>query len=117
MTRILRFFRDDPFLAWAFVLVLAVFLFFAARFTMSAVYWSDPRHADQTPAGWMTPRYVARSWDVPPEVIGEALSLTADGSGRRVTLAELAAARGMTVEALSAELVDAILAFREARRD
>ncbi len=51
----------------------------------------------------MTPRYVALSWDVPPEDIIGALSITRD---------ELAKERGIPVETLAADLEAAIAAFR-----
>lgn len=50
--------------------------------------------------GWMTPRLVARSLDVPPEVMARALG-TAQMPGRRMTLDEIAAASGTTTEALA----------------
>ena len=55
------------------------------------------------------------SWDVPPEVVGEALSLPRDGTGRRVTLAEVAAAQGVSVGALAGELAGAIATYRADR--
>ena len=60
----------------------------------------------------MTPRYVAMSWGVPPEVVGDALVLERDSSGRRMTLADLAAARGMDVDAMAAQVTEAIEAYR-----
>jgi hypothetical protein len=93
-----------------FVAMVALTAFFVVRTVLSTLYWSD--HRDETIAGWMTPRYVAMSWQVPPEVVGEALSLERDGSGRRSTLAELAATRGVSVEALAAEVAQAIETYR-----
>ena len=97
----------------ATVAALALAVFFGVRAVLFGLYWSG--HRDETIAGWMTPRYVAMSWDVPPEVVGEALALAPDGSGRRITLADLAAERGMSVEALGAEVAVAIAQYRAAR--
>lgn len=97
-------------LLMGFAAALALALFFGVRAAVLAVLWSG--HQDETLAGWMTPRYVAMSWDVPPEVVGEALAIAQDGSGRRLTLAEIAAARGVPLAALEAELADAIAAYR-----
>lgn len=93
-----------------FVLTVALAVFFGVRALMFTLYWSD--HRDETIAGWMTPRYVAMSWQVPPEVVGEALALQPDGSGRRTTLAELATARGVRVDALAEEVARAIEVYR-----
>lgn len=35
----------------------------------------DPAHQDQDLAAWMTPRYVAQSYKLPPNVLGPALFL------------------------------------------
>ncbi|MBD3677060.1 MAG: hypothetical protein HUJ27_01505 [Rhodobacteraceae bacterium] len=88
-------------------------LFFAIRLTVFTIYWSDPDHRDQPIAGWMTLRYVVHSWDVPPEVVAGALSLEMDGTGRRVTLEELGARRGVSVQELARDLDRAIREYRE----
>jgi hypothetical protein len=93
-----------------FLAAAALAILFAAR---AAMYMQDwPEHADEDIEGWMTPRYVALSWDVPPEVIIGALLIPRDGSGRRITLDELAKERGIPVETLAADLEAAIAAFR-----
>jgi hypothetical protein len=93
-----------------FCAAAAVALLFATR---AALFMSDwPDQADEDIEGWMTPRYVAMSWDVPPDVIAGALALARDGSGRRVTLDELAKSRGVPVATLAAELEAAIVAYR-----
>lgn len=98
----------------AFVLALALTLFFGGRAAWHAVYWSDPARIDQPLAGWMTPGYVARSWDVPPEVIAPALDLPPPSArgDRPPPLAELARQRGVPVEDLIARLQSAIAAHR-----
>lgn len=96
-----------------FVVAVALGLFFAARAVVFTVYWSD--HRDEAIAGWMTPRYVAMSWDVPPEIVGDALALPRDGTGRRITLSEIAATRGIPVETVAAEIGAAIGAHRAAQ--
>ncbi len=98
-----------------FILAAALAVFFGIRLFHGAALWSEATPQDPPIASWMTPRYVMRAWDVPPEVIAEALNLDQDGIGRRVTLAELAADRGDTPEALAVRLEDAIAAFRSAR--
>ena len=102
--------QSHRWLLLGFLAALALTLFFAGRAAVFAVYWSQ--HRDEAIAGWMTPRYVAMSWDVPPEVVGDAMALSRDGTGRRTTLAEIAAARGMSLDALEAELAAAIAAYR-----
>lgn len=93
--------------ALALALLLAVL--FAVRLTVFAVYWSDPSHRDQGIEGWMTPGYVARSWDVDIEVVRAALP---PGPAGRDSLDRIAAARGIPLPELTARIADAIEAAR-----
>lgn len=101
------------------VLALALIgtLFFAVRIATSTALWREPAEPDAPIAGWMTPRYIARSWDIPPDVIAAALALEHDGGGRKITLAELAAERGTDIATLTADLTLAIAAYREQPHD
>ena len=109
--------RRHPLLTAGFGLALAVMLFFAVRSIGFLVYWSDPAHRDQALEGWMTPRYVALSWQAPPEVIRDALGLEQDGTGARITLNRLAKERGVPVETLVSDLRAAIQASRAGTDD
>jgi hypothetical protein len=95
----------------AFVAVAVVTLAFGARAVLFGFYWSDPAHHDQTLQGWMTPRYIARSWKVPPEVVVEALEMPMEPA-RRVTLEELAIERDMPMPELAATVREAVETFR-----
>ncbi|MFO7921581.1 MAG: hypothetical protein R6U99_12390 [Nioella sp.] len=106
-----RIWRAAPLATVILGLAIVVSLFFAVRLVAFWIYWADPAHQDQAIAGWMTPGYVAYSWDVPREVTFEALDLPAR-PGEPVTLADLAAERGMSVADLAAELRAAITAHR-----
>lgn len=88
---------------------VAVAVFFAVRLVAFWIYWADPSHRNVSPESWMTPGYVAMSWDVPREVVGAALGLE---PGRRQTLDDIAADRGVAVEVLLAELQVALDAYR-----
>ncbi|NBD31276.1 MAG: hypothetical protein GVY31_14720 [Alphaproteobacteria bacterium] len=90
-------------------LVLA--LVFALRLFMAISHW-NAAPTDPHLAGWMTPRFVAHSWDVPREVILDSLALAPDGPGRRITLEELAQARSTPLPRLLDQLQAAIDAHR-----
>jgi hypothetical protein len=107
-----RLWSRNRWLVIGFFIAVVLSLVFGVRALMFSLYWSDPAKRDQDIAGWMTPRYVAMSWNVPPEVISEALDLPHDGTGRRVTLRDLAAEREQDVDDLAADLDAAISAFR-----
>ncbi len=107
--------RPDRFFRWllrgGFVLALALTLFFAVRFAISVFYWSDPAHRDQALEGWMPLGFVARSWEVPTEVLSAAAGLQPDQRPRR-NIDLIAQDRGMPVAALVAQIEAAITAYR-----
>ena len=103
-------------LAIGLAAALILVLFFAMRLSVSLMGWHDPP-PEQPVAGWMTPRYVTRSHDVPPEVLGAALGLERGGMGRRVTLAEIAEDRGVALSDLIADVEAAIAADKARRSD
>ena len=88
----------------AFVAACCVALFFLLRFAVATIYWSDPSHLEQLPAPWMTPGYVARSWDVDPREVAEALGLDPDTPPHGRTLADIAEAQGVPVNVLIDDL-------------
>lgn len=106
-----RLWRRAPWLTLAIVVASVLALFFALRFGV-ALWHSVMLPTDPDLAGWMTPRFVALAWDVPPEVILQAVPLDPDGSGRRVTLAELAQERHVPLAQLLSDLHSAIAAHR-----
>jgi len=95
--------REHRLLALAFSLALVVTIFFALRTVVFVIYWSDPAHRNQPLEGWMTPRYIAYSYDLTDEqmtaVMGDVPEL-----GRRPTLERIADARGLTMAQLIKEL-------------
>lgn len=56
--------------------------------------------------GWMTPRMVGMSWNLPRHVIVDVMGLQ-DHQGRPPTLAQITADQGITLDELQARLRDA----------
>ena len=104
-----RMWQHAPGLTVALAAALVLSLVFAFRLTFDAMHWHDTPENDPL-AGWMTPRYVAHSWAVPPTVIREALAIPSDT--RRMTVSSLADERGMTTEEVILQIEAAIAAFR-----
>ena len=104
--------RKHPYLGSAFLLALVATVYFAIRLALFAVYWSDPAHRDMTIQGWMTPGYVAHSWDMPREIVRDAIGPLPDQN--RPTLDEMAAEQGIPLEDLVAKIQAAIDAHRRA---
>ncbi len=101
-----------PWLSIAFVLALALTVFFGVRMTRTAIYWADPRHTDQAIAGWMSPGYVAMSWSIPRDAMVEMIGQQ-PGNGRPQPLDRIAAERGRPLETLIAEIEAAIQTYRD----
>lgn len=95
----------------AFALALLSTLFFGVNAAREAIYWADPRHVEQPIAGWMSPGYVGMSWDVPRNVMRDALALGPDEPGR-FPLQELADRRGVPLSEIIAQIETAIAAHR-----
>jgi hypothetical protein len=103
-------------LGWHQWVLLAVFLaavfvtgLFAVRAVRRAIYWQTHRDAPIRP--WMSVRYVARSYSVPPSVLYDAIKLQPVPRDRR-PLREIARQQNRPVEALISELQEAIKGFR-----
>lgn len=103
-------------LGWHQWLLLALFLvalfvtaLFAVRAVRRARYWQTHRDAPIRP--WMSVRYVARSYRVPPSVLYEAIKVQPI-PGDRSPLREIARQQNRPVEALISELQEAIKGFR-----
>lgn len=96
----------------AFALAVAVFGYFAVQTTSSMIYWMDPVHQDRPLAGWMTPRYVAQSYELPPDLLGPALFLVKGETPKRQSLSTIAANNDMTMGALQDRIDTATAAWR-----
>lgn len=99
----------------AFLVAVLVMLFFATRMISATVYWMDPARQDQALAGWMTPRYVAQSYQLPPDVVGPALFLAQGTLPRGRSLDSIASDNGVTLAALQARIDAAATAWRANR--
>ena len=96
----------------AFVAALALTLFFGVQ---ALRHVGAFRPAPDVPiSGWMTPRYVSLSWDVPREIVAGALDIELGAGVGRQSLETLAKEGGVPVETLISELQDAIAAYRTA---
>lgn len=110
----LKLFKSHPVAVPGFLLALALVAFFGGKLVLDTIYWSDPRHRDVAPQAWMTPRYIAHSWGIPPKGLHEALSFETPAK-ERPTLAYIAKSRGMTVDDVIVE-VETYLAANNGKR-
>lgn len=99
-----------PWLTAGLFLMLLLTVVFAVRLVVMTYYWAA-HGAEQDIKGWMPVGYIANSWDVPRDVLAEALAVE-PGSSPRKSLARIAATRGESVEELIARIEAAIAAHR-----
>ncbi len=95
----------------AFVLAAAVTLIFAVRLVVMTVYFSNPAHQNQPLEGWMTPRYVAHSYDLTAKELEQVLGIDPTGVPR-IHLKDLLEDQGITLQELQARL-DAVTTARK----
>lgn len=93
---------------FAFAAVMTAF--FVGRAIFFAFVWMDPDRGLHPIEPWMTPRYIARTYDIPRPEMQLILDLGPDETPRQ-PLEKLADARGIPVEAL----IDAFNALLDAR--
>ena len=93
--------RKNRFLFTAFIVALVVTAFFAVRLLVFSLYWADPAHHDQPLEGWMTPRYIAHSYDLPPDVVRDLLEIEpAPADGKRRTLDDIVKSSDLTMDTI-----------------
>ncbi len=112
--RIKDLWRHNRLALLAFVGVVCVAGFFGFKSASQFIYWNDPRHQDQPLAGWMTPRYVGQSYNIPPEIVLQALDIVNDGPPRRITLDRLADEQGITLDEMQTRVESAVQDWRDA---
>lgn len=113
-----RIYAAAPIATALLALALAASVFFAVRTTADWVYWSDPAHRDQQIQPWMTPGYIAHSWEVPRPVMIDlmlrALDLPEGRPGRPMSIRRIAEETGTDVDTLIHTIETAIKAHRAA---
>ncbi len=115
--RIKDLWTHNRLLLLVFLAVVALSGFFGVRFTVQLVYWSDPARQNQTLAEWMTPRYVARSYDIPPEVVKAAWGLDPDSPLKRASLERIAAEIGLTLDEMQERITQTAATWHQGKID
>lgn len=106
-----RLWAAAPVATAVLALALAFGAFFAVRMVAFWIYWHDPEHRHQQIEPWMTPRFISHSWQLPRELVLEAIGAP-PRPDHLMNLEEIAQAQGVPPEELVARLEAAIAAFR-----
>lgn len=113
--RVQKFLRQN----WMLLSVLLGAAIIAAWFIIHAllqfVWFHDPEHVDVELRGWMTPRYIVKTYDLPRPLVLETLQLDPE-SHRPKTLKDIAADLGMTLPELTALIRETAETYRQGNK-
>jgi len=109
---LIAFARQNIILVGIMTLSLLAAIWFTAGIVLDVIYFNDPQKQDVALQGWMTPRYVGMSYDLPRSVILELFEVE-PGEGRRKRLADIAAEMGVSLP----ELTERVRAAADAHRE
>lgn len=82
----------------------------------NAIYFNNPKHQDEALKDWMTPRYIVLSYDIPREIVADALDLDDSDRGKRISLKDIAKAQNLTIEQLTEKIQKVAQAYRESQK-
>lgn len=112
LNRLNLLWQNHKLLLLAFVLAAAATLMFAVRLVVVTLYFSNPAHQNQPLEGWMTPRYLAYSYDLTAGELEQVLGIDPTGVSR-IHIKNLLKDQGITLQELQSRL-DAIKARKAA---
>ncbi|WP_424943241.1 hypothetical protein [Aliiroseovarius crassostreae] len=114
-TQLKTMWHAAPLATGLLALCLSAAVFFGARTVAETLYWNDPAHRNQPIAGWMTPRYVAHSWNIPrPEMIAILQSVAPEfnAGDRPGSMKDIAAQHAMPLKQFIAQIEAEISTYR-----
>lgn len=103
LNRLNLLWKNHKLLLLAFILAAAATLMFAVRLVVVTVYFSNPAHQNQPLEGWMTPRYLAYSYDLTADELEQVLGIDPTGVSR-IHLNNLLKDQGITLQELQSRL-------------
>ncbi len=103
--KIKHLWQDHRLLLLGFVIASLFTIMFLVRTIMDTVYFQNNQDREIEP--WMPIGYIAKTYDVPPEVLLQSVGIPLDNSVRR-RIRRVAQETGIPYEQLVAQLMDAI---------
>ena len=110
-----RAYRAAPIATVVFALSLVIAFGFTVRLVADLVD-GPPQQKDVVIEAWMTPKYISRTWRIPPNELGDLLDLEKRG-GRPDNLENIATKRGTSVDELIEQLEQDIRTFLSERQE
>lgn len=112
-----QFARKHWLLISGFVVSTGLALYFGFTFMADAIYFNDPRHQDSDLKGWMTPRYIMLSYDIPMPLVLDALGLDESVIGQGLRLENIAAEQEFSLAELTEKIRSVTEEYRENQVD
>ena len=109
--RLAGFLRQNWLLVSVTVAVVIAVGWFGVQFLLDFLYFNDPRNVDGALKGWMTPRYIVLTYDLPRPFVRDLLELSAEGQGG-IRLAIIAENLGLTFDELTTRVREAAAQYR-----
>lgn len=97
--RFARLWSEHRFLLVTFALAALATFFFLLRTVVFFVYWSDADNRNRALEPWMTPRYIAYSYGLDQEQVGEILGIGPEAP-MHLTLKRIARDSGVPLDLL-----------------
>jgi len=95
----MRFFRflisRHPVISVLLAVSVAGLVWFGVGVVREAIYFAQPEHQQQDLEPWMSPRFVGKSWDLPPPTIVRIMELEPDQA--QPTLRQVTAHLGISL--------------------
>ena len=111
-----KFALVHKFIVLGFVASVIAVIALSSTMLADAIYFDDPTHKDVKLEAWMTPRYVALSYDLPRPIMMELLEIDEDNTGPR-RLDRIAEEIGSTLDELTEKVRLAAIKYREQNGD
>lgn len=111
-----RFIVEQKWACLGFFLSIIAAVFISATYLADAIYFDDPRHQNVELRAWMTPRYVALSYDLPRSVVLSILGIQPE-TNFSTGMDSLAQNLGLTLEELTVKVKTEAEVYRELSND
>ena len=110
------FARQNRIILSILLVAVCAMMWFSVNAVLNIIYFNDPRHQDEALKGWMTPRYVVMSYDLPRPLVLDLLNLTRETEGRR-RLHDIATEMGVSLDELTQIVRSAAEEHRASKND
>lgn len=112
IAKIKHLWREHKLLLVTFLIVSTFTLMFFARTIVGAAYFKA--HADRPIEPWMPIGFIAKTYQVPPDILLDAANIP-EGQSIRLQIKRVAQETGVPYEQLVAQFMDAIRKQRDMR--